>query len=405
MIKKIVLNNVASHVKTELNLEQFNAIIGSSGTGKSAVMRGLESIFLFKTFTARFDETDSSIALVCDGISISRNREDKCHYECIDCQYVEKELFKYCPVCNSRNIDLKRTKVSDTYLIEKDNGDVERYTKMGRGYAQLSDDVKTKFPIGCIMIGGTKPYFPGFRSQYGEFVWDQLSGAEFSQLISSMEGSDYVEIMIRQIKKEYTGDKRELTRLKEEYQFIKRELVSDKSELDKKRTAFEELDEQADEAKDIFSRIISANVLKNEILEVQDVISHLRTAIKAVKVIKIDEVEVGVTIDRLRQMRGGVETWKTIHESMVTLEDDIKELGSADTTAIEDLIVTIRAMKSLRKEMAAFEKECHMLKTDLNNVVSEQADLEKEIKEKFIDEDICPFTGWKLSAACKKQMI
>lgn len=404
MIKKIALRNIGPHKKVVLDLGKFVAFTGSSDTGKSELFRSLESVFLFQKMSMRFSETSASIQVLCDGMKIKRRRVDSVSYSCMDCKYNEKYCYERCPACGSSNIRLSRTKNEDVYTVEM-NGKKTPYTKMGRGYMQLSPDIKSGFPIGCIMVGGKKPFFPGFRSQYENFIWKQLSNAEFSQVVSSLEGSDYVEIMIRTIKKELASERRAVKRLKDTYSFLKKEIASDKSELLEKKKDFDVLSSSYQAAQQHFDNIIAMRELLERFNGIQWFVSVTKVSINNLKIPEIEDKVIADQMELVGKLRRFRKKVKTKSVEIDTVKENIAEYDCEGIEEIEDTAIRLDRLAYLQKVLRGLATDKKVLSKTISLASQELAKLEEEIKEKFIDQDICPFTGWKLHEHCKKKML
>lgn len=399
MIKRIEIKNIESHERTIVDLANSNAIIGSSGTGKSAFLRAISFLLFYDQTIGRYDEENASVLVVCeDGKSISRERVDTISYVCAQCGYKENEQYPICPSCHSRFIEVKRTKKTDKYKL---NG--IPFEKMGRGFANLSSDIKKDYPVPFIELNDGKFIFPGFHTQFEGFIFTHLSGADMNKLFSILEGHDFVEELTKVVRGDARKTNNEIETRKKDLETSKVKLRQEKVDLLQEKANLTALTDRYQNACSLHNDLVLLDIEYNKYVSLFEKIEKIRTFQSEVKVI-----EIGNLVSLHEEYKELTPIWIKFKQLLVDTKRLKTDIGDLKTKNLARLELAYGEYVNLQKAQQTYIKVAtarNLAKQNFDDSETDKSEFDKLIKQEFLDKNLCPFSGYPISTTCKKRIL
>lgn len=400
MINRIRIKNIESHEDTEIKLGDFTLICGTSGTGKSAFIRALESLFFFTLPAVRYDEETASISLEGDeGEELSRVRRDKVEYSCYACGYSEGNPFKKCPSCHGTKTKVVRKKMEDTYTI---NG--KEYKKMGKGLQNLDDDIKAQFPVAMIQLDDGTTVFPGFKGQFDQFIFRELSAANMNRLLSILEGNDIVEQLTKHIKKEILSDGKTKQFLEDEFARIEVELEVEKRNLDEVEENYEDFEQRNKLIGDSYSKLMT---LVDIYRKLQTHGTNRRKLLEEISTIHvIDVTRLSENILRLENLFGIKTRLQSLQHELGRIQAELCDEGMLfDSDKLTEMCKNLKNLWLSMKDHKEKSKELMETNAEIYALDRKIEFVKNEIYEKCVKQGICPFSGFEISDECKNRLV
>lgn len=395
MIKEIRLTNIESHGKSVFELEQFNAFIGDTGTGKSVLLRALGSLFFFSTVNSRFDCKKSHIGITrMDGTKIDRYREDEITYKC-ECGFTSKSHVDKCDVCGSDKIELKRKKTKDSYIVNDDHDGP--YKKMLRGWKQLDDDLKKIMPVAVIKLANGEPFFPGIRQQHDMFLWKELSPTNLHQVFAFIEGHDVVGELIKVAKKDLRESKNLHKYTFDDLELMKSELKSEIEMLDLYNKEYIEAESLYNDSIKLYIKLVSLVKFQNTLKQLNFKRDNFLTRRENVHVINTDEIKrLSAKLYSLDVLR---KRFNFLNDKKAALDE--QRVAIRDVSEIKRLRARLLSLYKVGKNIKDLVLKKRRLTADKKRITEELELSKARLKEEFINKGICPFSGYPLNDTCK----
>ena len=395
MIKSITLKNIESHEDTVIRLGWCNAFTGPTDSGKSAVMRALESFLYFRGLNLRFDETTGVFVLHTDKGILGRQREDEVTWVCSECEDRMGEETEVCR-CGSTEKKIKRKKVLDHYKI---NG--QTFEKMGRGWKSLDEAIKDFWPVAYFEFSPDKPFFPGFRTQFDRFIWDELSASDLSYLFSHLEGLDYIEDMVKLVRSDITESRKNISFLKPEVKELEEELTKAKEFLADKDSEREIKEASYRKLKSKSTLYFKCEGLWGDLTKTNGKCKVLQGEIDTIKSVDVSALREKVSVYQAFAVTIG--KMESLEDEISSAELEFEDHGTSNVTRLSEAIEELESLRQLSVTLGQKFKEIKLLEVELAAVEEELDELNTAIKKRFLDHGLCPFTGWKIAEACARK--
>jgi chromosome segregation ATPase len=222
-------------------------------------------------------------------------------------------------------------------------------------------------------------------------------------LFSYLEGQDYVNDMVEFIKKDIKEDRALLKvidpeiltleeKLKDSKEVIER-YKSDYEDTLKKKDAFSELYLSWDELQTVAGKYEAITTRGRKIkLELQDL--KYKNFSKTEKLLR-EYKQIEVLLDQLEQLEEDV----SVSECSLSLFSD-KSIES-----IESDLRTLRTLKQLHLRFQEKKLQQEVTECKLNEITEDIANGKSEFEKLILSKNICPYSGFPLSKACKKLIL
>ncbi len=412
-LKRVRLVNIELYKDETFYFDRKStAIVGQTDSCKSGIFRIIWSAIAKADMNIRFDEIDGFVEFEdWDGNILSRYHEDTVSYKCEKCDLKSTSKMIECD-CGSKEIAIVRKQKEDIYSIDglsyeeyhegkrDENCD---YEKMGRGFKNLAKDIKDRIPFASMDLGEELPFYPGFRGQFAQFIWDELKPSNFNRIFSYIEGHDYVQDMMKLVKAEIKEDKALVKLLKSEVKDKKDKLTISLESAEAHKAIFEQEKLKRDKISESWASYSELEDLYLTLIKYSSDIKEIKSSIEELKVIDVDKLEKLTELFKL--LREYKSTFRVLRGNISQLEAQIKDIKVIPIDTIEKKVKELQELRELRDNLKT-AKFTVAEKSSLVKDTDEDIEATRElIMKNTISKNLCPWTGWKLNENCKKRIL